>query len=227
MGMPRFWSFLAIAVLFLPPRIGAANYFEGGWEQFVRKPATQQELDPSNLDTNLLDAAVLHATNLERTKRGLQPLKHSEKARRAARMQSRIMRDRGSISHENPERRSLKTVEDRARAADLAFRFLAENVATAFDLQYESGKSFYPRVEGDREIVSYTPNGPAIPRHTYATFAEALVRSWMNSPGHRENILNPEAEFLGSSCLPDREKAAMRKFYCAQVFYAPAPPTSK
>jgi uncharacterized protein YkwD len=220
MGARKLWWAAGLVICLV--RSAAANYFDGTWDLFVQTPAAQREIDPSNVDSNLLSAAILHATNRQRVSNGLPPVNHSERARRAAGMQARIMRDRGSISHDNPERSSLKTLEDRAHAAGLKFRFLAENVATAFDRRYESGKPFYPRVEGDREIVSYSPEGPPIPRHTYASFAQAVVQSWMDSDGHRKNLLSTEPEFMGASALPDSEKAPLRKFFCAQVFFAPA-----
>jgi uncharacterized protein YkwD len=57
--------------------------------------------------------------------------------------------------------------------------------------------------------------------HTYLSFAEALVESWMQSPGHRKNILHKEQEYLGCACELARKTNAMETFYCAQVFFAP------
>jgi uncharacterized protein YkwD len=33
--------------------------------------------------------------------------------------------------------------------------------------------------------------------HTYASFAADVVARWMDSPGHRANILNPRFRLLG------------------------------
>ena len=52
-------------------------------------------------------------------------------------------------------------------------------------------------------------------------FAEALVDSWMKSPGHRKNILHGEVEYLGCACELPRNADAMQTFYCTQVFFLP------
>ena len=51
--------------------------------------------------------------------------------------------------------------------------------------------------------------------------AKALVDAWMNSEGHRKNILLAEAEYLGVSCVGSQGKSEMPVFYCTQVFLAP------
>jgi uncharacterized protein YkwD len=103
----------------------------------------------------------------------------------------------------------------------LKFRFCAENVATAFGVQYQSGQKFYTRMENGSTVISSEPRGKAVPPHTYVTFAEALIASWMKSPGHRKNILNPEGRYFGASCLPEKKSEGIPIFYCVQVFFTP------
>ena len=219
---------LLCLILFCCPAEGAQpgnsveRLLEGDWTQFQTLDAAREDLNPSAVRTNVLAAAVLHATNQQRQSHGLPALKFHEGAQTAAAMQARIMRDRGSISHENPERPELRTLQDRARAAGLRYRFVAENVATAFALQYESGKAFYSRQENGNTILSYSPGGKPIPRHTYASFAESLVQNWMKSPGHRQNILSQQATHMGASAFPKvNDEAGMTKYYAAQVFFTP------
>jgi uncharacterized protein YkwD len=88
-------------------------------------------------------------------------------------------------------------------------------------LRYESGKAFYKRESGGKTVYSYRPEGGVIPPHTYESFARALVESWMNSAGHRKNILLKEAEYLGVSCMGAAAESGMPVFYCTQVFLAP------
>jgi uncharacterized protein YkwD len=192
-------------------------------DSFQKHPPARHELEVSKLNTNLLAAAVFHETNARRIARNLPPLRFEARARQAAAIQARIMSARGSISHDNPERKDLQTLEDRLEAASLKPRFAAENVATAFAWQYESGKPFYQRHdERGNLIVSNTPDGGPIPPHTYLSFAKALVDSWMNSPGHRKNILHEKPKFLGTSCAPGaNDETPIPKLYCAQVFFTP------
>lgn len=215
--------FCVLAAGFLLVSSGAAEakLFNHTWESFQKTEAALEKIDSENVRTNVMAAAVLHATNHQRREAGLEALKFSEGAQKAAAMQARIMRDRGSISHVNPEHPGLRTLEQRVEAAGIEYRFIAENVATAFGLEYEAGKPFFTRTEDGEEVYSYEPRGEAIPRHTYASFAEAVVGNWMESPGHRKNILNARAEQLGASCFPAKDERGMTRFYCAQVFYTP------
>ena len=214
--------FIAVCLFVLLPNVFAAttNYFDMDPARF--KVAAAQELHIESVNNDLLAAAVLRETNERRLQHRLTALKHSPKASAAARIQSDIMRSRGAISHDNPENARYRTLQLRVKSVGLEYRLIAENVATAFGLQYQSGTRFYPGRQNGRPTFSYRPGGPAIPRHTYATFAKALVDSWMNSKGHRENILRKQAEYLGVHCSPSTDKQTqMPLFYCTQVFFTP------
>ena len=100
--------------------------------------------------------------------------------------------------------------------AGFDFRFLAENVATQFTIQYQSGRTVYRVPAGTG--FSYRPDGPPLPRHTYRTFAATVLAQWMNSPGHRQNILSDEPERFGSDCRLRQEQSGLDQFYCVQLF---------
>lgn len=197
------------------------NVFQLSPKQFSKVPEAREEIQFDAVNAELLSAAVLHETNRRRAEKRLRPLKHHAKAVQAAKIQSQIMKERGSISHENPKVPKYETLLKRVQAVGVNPGFAAENVATAFGLRYESGKGFFQREEGGKTIYSYTPKGPAIRPHTYVSFAEALVESWMNSPGHRANILHKEPDYLGVSCVYSKGESGMPIFYCTQVFLAP------
>jgi uncharacterized protein YkwD len=198
----------------------STNFFEPDATRF--QAAAAQEIRSDSVNHALLAAAILRETNVRRAKNGLPLLKHETKATEAAKIQSEIMRGRGAISHENPENARYRTLEMRVKSVGLDYRLIAENVATAFGLQYQSGARFYPMRENGRTVFRYKSGGPTIPPHTYATFAKALVDAWMNSKGHRENILRKEAQFLGSYCAPAENKdGQMPIYYCTQVFFTP------
>ena len=108
--------------------------------------------------------------------------------------------------------------------------FVSENIATHFGVEYKSGKSVFWLRQWGRKGLSYEANGIAIPARTYLTFARTLVDAWMNSPRHREAILEPEAQYTGFACSPEwpgkgsvRDEAEFHKYYCVQVFYTPLP----
>lgn len=212
------WACIAAGAAEMPAAAWFTNHTA---ETFRKLPAAQQNILPDKLDRDLLDAAVFHETNRRRAQHQWPPLKFAARARAAARMQSRAMAEHGFVGHENVFEAGSKTMMDRARLAGLAPGFLAENVASSFGRQYESGKSFYVRTENGRKVFSLTPKGAPIPMRSYVEFADALLDGWMNSPGHRKNILHQSPEILGIACEPAREKEEMEKFYCTQVFFTP------
>lgn len=197
------------------------NLYQLTPRQFAARPESKEEIRFDAVQTNVMSAAVLHETNRRRAEKGLRPLKYHVKAFEAAEIQSRIMQKRGSISHENPGVPKYESLPKRVEAVGVNPGLAAENVATAFGLRYDSGKAFYKREEHGETVFSYTPDGPAIRSHTYESFAKALVDSWMNSPGHRENILLKDADYLGVSCVGAEARSGMPIFFCTQVFLAP------
>ncbi|MGZ8920332.1 MAG: CAP domain-containing protein [Limisphaerales bacterium] len=217
------WMALMLAVA----APGGTNFFHLAPKQFSETKEAQEEIRFDAVRSELLSAAVLHETNRRRIEKGLPPVKHHAKGVQAAEIQSQIMKKRGSISHENPENPRYETLPKRVKAVGVSPGFAAENVATAFGLRYDSGKAFYKREERGKTVFSFTPNGPPIPPHTYASFAKALVDSWMSSPGHRDNILHKSAEYLGVSCVASLAKSEMPMFYCTQVFLAPLRPARR
>ncbi|MFN7142106.1 MAG: CAP domain-containing protein [Limisphaerales bacterium] len=189
-------------------------------EDFRQLQEAQSPLAPQNLNGPLLTAAVFHETNRQRAKHGLSPLRHSGNADKAAEFHAQIMARDQFVAHTNPEP-DRETLSDRAKLAGINPQFVAENVAMTFAIRYESGKPVYPRQENGKMVFSYEPGGEPIRPHTYLTFAEALVGDWMNSPSHRENILQPKAEYFGYSGSPAKAEIGMDVIYSVQVFYAP------
>ena len=207
------------SALAAPPQ--GFSWFTGYTAQTFRQlPAAAQRVDPATFNRTLLDAAVFHEVKRRRQSLGLPPLAFNSQARQMARLQAQAMAATGVVSHRHPNP-ARRTLADRARLVGLHPAFLAENVASTFGRRYRSGSPFYVRQEHGRTIYSLQPGGPAIPRHTYLSFAAALLNAWMASPGHRQNILSPQAQFLGCACEPSRAPTALETFYCTQVFFAP------
>jgi len=203
-----------------PPSSASAALFTNYTAiSFARNTEARRAIDPANINQKLLEAAVFHETNRRRAEERLPALRYDAKAHEMARIQARAMAKGQFVEHENPDPK-LRTMQDRAKAVGLQPRVLAENVASAFGRRYKSGQNFYVRQENGRTIYSYEPEGPAIPMHTYLSSAEALVESWMQSPGHRKNILHKEPEYLGCACELAK-KSGMETFYCAQEFFSP------
>lgn len=125
-------------------------------------------MDHAKMDVGLLNAAIFFATNAEREKQKLPIFQTSRALTACAYEHSRDMALENFFSHENPNDPSKRTAWQRMEAKGLKSGERAENIAMR------------------------TTNGL-----TYLAFADEMVKLWMNSPGHRVNILNRNLLFLG------------------------------
>ncbi|MFP4511143.1 MAG: CAP domain-containing protein, partial [Spirochaetaceae bacterium] len=163
--------------------------------EIIRLPELNNPLDFENMDLKLLQAAIRALTNRERAAHGLAELDHDHSLEQAAEEHSRAMRDRGFFSHTSPVP-GRRTVGDRVTAAGFRGTGFGENIATSFGIQYEAGRQvFVPSQNGG--YFSYEFQGAPIPPHSYLSAAEVVVQQWMDSPGHRANILRPEFRYIG------------------------------
>jgi uncharacterized protein YkwD len=165
-------------------------------ETFARYEPAQQRIDMKRIDYALLHAAIVYATNVERARQGVPPLKHSPALERAAWGHSIDMVKSNFFSHESPTPGRRTMVQRLAREGVVNARS-AENIAYSFGIEYEAGRGvFSPQQNGG--YFSYEYRGTPIENHTYLGLARAALKGWMNSPGHRKNILNPGYAYMGA-----------------------------
>ncbi|MCA9541956.1 MAG: hypothetical protein KC620_23830, partial [Myxococcales bacterium] len=150
-----------------------------------------------NPDPAKLSAAVLAETNRVRAAHGLAPLAPHAILDRAALGHATRMAEADFFDHYDPDPKR-RTPTDRVRAAGGRKPVPAENIITEMSFPYEGGAPLYV-VDRAAGAFARTPDGPAIPRHTYKTFAQSIVQRWMDSPGHRANLLDKEAREMGAA----------------------------
>ncbi len=148
----------------------------------VEKPVTNPSTStPSGVPTNpnnksfkYLDAVekeILTYVNQERTKAGLKPLAWEENMRPIARYKSNNMLQYNYFEHNTP---SLNN----ASPMDLATKYFKYNT------------------NGYGENIFYSQGYPEA-----TTTAKYLVDQWMNSPGHRANILSANWTKMGAGVV--------------------------
>ena len=191
-------------------------------EKFFALEKTGNSIDPDRLDQAVLTAAILHETNRRRYQAGRKRLDHHSKLDEAARRHAVSMTEKDYISHTNPYDPEHRSPQDRAVRAGFEPAFIAENIATHFGIRYQPGKKVYGLPAPQDNGLSYQPDGPPIPMHTYGSFAASLLDQWMNSPEHRRNILAEHPEFFGAGCSVQPENLGMHRFYCVHLFGTPA-----
>ena len=190
------------------------NYDE---KTFTNFDAFNNVINIKKIDYPLLHAAVFYCTNAERAKRRLKFLKWSLNLEIAAYNHSKDMVKRNYFKH-----LSKSEVQNRGKLAGITNPNLAENIATIFPLNYNPSKAYYTHkknssINGDFRFSYDNNESNLIPFHSYLTFAKSLVKQWMNSTGHRENILSKNALELGVGVYLKVEDN-FPKFYATQNF---------
>ncbi len=147
----------------------------GWWDE--TKP--KAEFNSATYD---IESLVFNKVNEERKKKGLHALIWDSKLAEVARLHSLDMANRSYFSHENPEG------EDPTMRA----------IRNGYNVHKELGNGWYS--DGIAENIGMMPTGN-VEGYGYVSssndVADAMMKSWMNSPGHRENILNADYNFIG------------------------------
>ncbi len=178
-------------------------------------PAFETPIPAGALDRPLLDRAILFHTNRVRCGAGLPPLGPDPALRSVATGHSADMVRLGFFGHTSPVA-GRTTMGDRLRSSGVPFRTAAENLATAGRLAIRSGQPVFPLAQ--RCAYSLTPNGPRVPVRTYDALALNLVERWVESPGHRANLMNPAYTRHGASGVIDPSGQLCESVSATQLF---------
>lgn len=146
------------------------DYSKWTYDTFRQHPHFHDKFSPTDPDYLLLNAAVFYLTNEQRVKYGVYPLPYHKSLETAAYNHSLKMATRNFFSHSNNLDNSRKSTSDRAMLAGISNPYLAENIA----YHYVSAND------------------------SYIDIATKLIDQWINSPGHRSNILSTKGKQMGA-----------------------------
>jgi uncharacterized protein YkwD len=161
-------------------------------------PLADSNLVPEHFDAGLLAAHIVAETNRVRLANGAGALSRNDALDGAADEQASSMALAGEAEHDNPFP-GEHNVAERVATQGVPGGHVGENVIMMPLLR--------------------DPDGTLQPC-TYAEFAARLVDAWMNSPGHRANMLEPRFTHIGCAArLAHGGIAANLRVYACQVFY--------
>jgi uncharacterized protein YkwD len=193
---------MKISFLFFLLAISFSNfgqsYFDVNRNVFLQKKELNQPIDARNPNYELLNAAIFHATNQARESHGLKPFLYSEALYKVAKQHSEAMILENFYSHINSKNPSLKNPLNRIQIQTKEFMEMAENIA-----QYDILSGFQKYCPEKSKVFNSEydyfkcQTNTIMPMFTYWDYAELVVNAWMNSTGHRENILNPRLKYIG------------------------------
>lgn len=161
----------------------------------------------------VLDQAILAESNFRRCKAGLRPMQSVNQLRNPSAKHSDWMARKNRLSHTSTQR-GLKTLRDRVNAAGISVRTGAENLAS---LPLFALTSRY-QVVNRAKCKFASPSGQTIGPHSYRSFASSVVTQWMNSPGHRKNILSPGLSGMGSAAALRSDRKTCGMVFVTQMF---------
>lgn len=137
--------------------------------------------DSDALNRSAIERQVHQSINQVRVERGLSELQSDQDLREVARYHSEDMADRGYFAHEGPDGETMGDRYDRfgydceVALSENRYATGGENIAYTYA---------YGRIRADDgRIISHDGDESHIGR--------GIVRQWMNSTGHRENIVKP------------------------------------
>lgn len=124
-------------------------------------------------------------------------------------MESRIL----ELVNAERKKRGLKALAPNPRL-DQAAKLHARNMATYRKMAHVIPESNLPTLTKRAQYVSYPYSTIAENIALGYPDAESVVRGWMDSPGHRRNILNPAVAEAGTGVVSSRTGG----LYFCQVF---------
>jgi uncharacterized protein YkwD len=163
-------------------------------------PAFQSVVALGSPDRALLASAIIEETNRARAANRAPPLVRFAQLDSAADEQALHMALTQHLEHSNPLP-SEGTAAARVARAGFQAAHVSENAIV------------WPAAP---------PAGSGQPPFTYSQLAAALVGSWMNSPAHRINLLDPGSTCIGCAARFARNALGQTMVFSIQEFALPA-----
>jgi uncharacterized protein YkwD len=189
--MKYLFLFLLIPTIIFAQR--DSDFYKMANVDFMKLQEVNQSINARNPNQELFDAALFHATNEQRLKHNLQAFEYSSLIHKAAIFHSEAMINQDFYNHDNPSNPANRRMQDRILLLTNEFKRMAENIAqhdilgginTQYCFQNPKNGEDYVYISCDKKKI--------LQMFTYSELARAIVSGWMNSPHHRENIMNPK-----------------------------------
>lgn len=154
-----------------------------------------------SINFELLNLRIFEKTNIARQMHSLESLIYSRELSLMSSLHSTQMKKYDFFSHTNSHNPILKELDDRVTHFNLRFEKVTENIA---DLSYlnseEETKVEVRRVNDQTEFFS-AKDGRKFNYYNIDSFSDYVVNAWMNSDGHRKNILDQSVTHLGCGAV--------------------------
>ncbi len=159
------------------------------------------EIDPYNPNYTLLNEGLFRAANEIREQFNLPLFLRNDLLQKTAESHAFQMISENFYSHKNPNDPNLRNLSDRVRftaGGKFYFNYLAENIAN-YDILATESMFCLKKLNNGKYYYFDCKSRKRIPILTYKDLARMVVRDWMRSPSHRENMLDSNYKYLGTA----------------------------
>ena len=177
----------------------AQDYYSISSKAFFEQGLADDTATLESLNLELLQAAIFHSTNLERSKK--RQFKYGKNLEKGASFHSSEMESKGFFSHLNRKNKKYKTPFDRAEKFKANYIAVGENILEEIALDYKDNSVYDSELKNGIYVFYHHNNGKRVRELTYKEIADKMVDSWMHSPGHRANILSKKMNFKSKADL--------------------------
>jgi len=186
-------------------------------EDFWAIAEVNENIIADNFDRDLLEAALFHATNDTRKKKAKKVFNWNPVLNKAAQHQAELMAKTERLSHNWRRPKNSSELKDRVKLFGGDFSGLGENIARFYILDIPAYEEYYI---DDKKTTD--KDGNIIKNKTYKILAHECLAAWMDSKGHRANILSSFEEIgTGVSFWVDNKKGPNFDIYLSQNFATP------
>ncbi|MGI9390053.1 MAG: CAP domain-containing protein [Boseongicola sp.] len=181
----------------------------------VSAKAAKIVVPSSRVNQSLLDDAIRNEVNFHRCRAGLRSLADAGSGlANQAKKHSSWMAKSQQLTHRSTVAGSA-TLKQRLKKSGLRYRTGAENIGMVHRYQIDNQRF---KIVNSNTCQFTTYDGQPLPAHSYASLARHVVNLWMNSPGHRKNILSRKVTKMSSGVAFDPKARYCGRFWLTQNF---------
>jgi uncharacterized protein YkwD len=181
----------------------------------VSSKASTTIVPTGRIDQDLLDDAIRAEVNFHRCRAGLRQVGDAGNGMsQQARKHSQWMAKTQQLTHRSTVAGSA-TLRQRVKKAGLKVKAGSENIGMVHRYQIDN-RRFKILSSSSCQFATY--EGQSLPAHSYASLARHVVDLWMNSSGHRKNILDKKVSKVSTAVAFDPKAQYCGRFWLTQNF---------
>ncbi|MEC7986842.1 MAG: CAP domain-containing protein [Myxococcota bacterium] len=159
--------------------------------------ALHTPIEPKQFNPDRLANVVCKESNAQRRRHGYTALNNNPILTEAARVYALELQKDLFFDHTHPTNENLREPKDRVYAVGGKNPNVSENIARITLIQVPLAQDNVVILDAKQYLFAHEQGGKPIPMHSYRSYGKAVVQAWLDSPGHRRNLLHKDANAIG------------------------------